>query len=360
MPNLSAYFYRKASLPMDSSLLVFAFLLLTSSFSTASSSAEVDTPNQLSAISEKVIEEFLDNANKSLTDGNTTNALSDLFTVNRMLGEFNVNSSFVDESNLIREAMHAVLNGDTNMALINIDKVSQQVHSKIQNASRTPNATIDHSEKAPTLVQSSLPDNITQIPNATIDHSEKAPTLVQSSLPDNKTSKTLGDTIRSSSIYTNPIFGIKMIYPENWSVKNFVYYNTSNNTIVAFFSPPKAGSQISNVSEMSSQFIPYLDIFVFDPKNISLAKIIENRINMIKNHDYFAIDESKEFSPKENMLAYLLVYSTTIGKEDLFKKLQLYTVFKDKVYLITFTSQENQFTSYLPIVLEMIKSLELQ
>ena len=55
----------------------------------------------------------------------------------------------------------------------------------------------------------------------------------------------------------------------------------------------------------------------------------------------------------------MLVYSTTTGKEELFKKIQVYTIFKDKVYLISFTSQDVLFSNYTPVVKKMIDSFEV-
>ena len=335
MSNLPVYFLKNASLVTFCSVLVFIYLFLSSTFSTISA-LEADTAKQISlASSDKVIKEFLDDANKSLTVGNTTKTLSDLFMVQRILAQISVNSSSIQESTmLIRETMQAVVNGHTNMALTNIGLIAQQLVAKTQ-------------------------DN--QTSNTTIIPSDKATPLVQLPLPDNKTSKILGDKSGSSFlIYDNPIFGIKILYPESWSVRNFGYHDVSNNTIVAFFSPSRTGSQVGNLSGMSEQFVPYLDIYVFDSKNMSLAKIIENRINRIKNYNYFAIDESKEFPFRGNSLAHILVYSTTIGEDELFKKLQVYTVYNNKVYLITFTSQENIFTNFLPTVQKMIDSLELR
>jgi serine/threonine-protein kinase len=93
---------------------------------------------------------------------------------------------------------------------------------------------------------------------------------------------------------------------------------------------------------------------------MSLAKIVGDRIDRIRNYDYFAIDESKELLLKGGSKANSLVYSTTIGGDELFKKLQVYTVLNNKVYLISFTSQESLFNNYLPIVQKMIDSFELR
>jgi serine/threonine-protein kinase len=158
--------------------------------------------------------------------------------------------------------------------------------------------------------------------------------------------------------YQNNIFGIKIRYPDGWSVRSYPYNNGSNNTVVGFYSPSKTASQLGNISGVSGHFVPYLDIFAFDSKNMSLDKIINGRINRIQNTSDFVLD-SKPFTLKGNHSAYMLLYSTTTGGDEFFKKMQVYTIIGNKVYLITFTAQEALFSNYLPTVRKMIDSFEI-
>jgi len=299
------------------------------------SSSQVDTENQSTLGSEKVIKGFLSDANKSLIDGNMTKTLSDLLMVQRLLGQIDDNSSSIEQSKLlIRDTMQAIINGNPNLASTNLGLITQQLVSQTQ---------------------------YNQISNTSNIPPENATSSVQSPLPDNKTLKTVDEAAGSDFlVYDNLVHGIKMLYPKSWSVRNFGYHETSNNTIVGFFSPSKTGLPLENISGVSGQFVPYLDIFVFDAKNMSLAKIVGDRIDRIRNYDYFVIDESKDLLLKGGSMAHILVYSTTIGGDELFKKLQVYTVLNNKVYLISFTSQESLFTNYLPIVQKMIDSFELR
>jgi hypothetical protein len=313
---------------------LFIYLFLLPILSTISSS-QVDTQNQSALDSEKVIKGFLSDANKSLTDGNMTKTLSDLLMVQRLLGQIDDNSSSIEHSKLlIRDTMQAIINGNSNLASTNLGLITQQLVSQTQ---------------------------YNQISNASNIPPENAIPSVQSPLPDNKTFQTVDDAGGSNFlVYDNPVYGVKMLYPKSWSERNFGYHETTNNTIVGFFSPSKTGLHLENISGVIGQFVPYLDIFVFDAKNMSLAKIVGDRLDRIRNYDYFVIDESKELVLKGGALAHILVYSTTIGGHELFKKLQVYTVLNNKVYLITFTSQEDLFTNYLPIVQKMIDSFELR
>jgi len=181
----------------------------------------------------------------------------------------------------------------------------------------------------------------------------------ESKVPSNETSKTIDNgTTMGFQTYQNNIFGINIRYPDGWSVRSYPYNNGSNNTVVGFYSPSKTASQLGNISGVSGHFVPYLDIFAFDSKNMSLDKIINGRINRIQNTSDFVLD-SKPFTLKGNRSAHMLVYSTITGADEFFKKMQVYTIFGNKVYLITFTAQEALFSNYLPTVRKMIDSFEI-
>jgi len=91
---------------------------------------------------------------------------------------------------------------------------------------------------------------------------------------------------------------------------------------------------------------------------MSLDKIIKGRINRIQNTSDFIID-SKPFTLRGNHSAHMLLYTTTTGSDESFKKMQVYTISDNKVYLVTFTAQEALFSNYLPKVLKMIDSFEI-
>jgi PsbP-like protein len=182
----------------------------------------------------------------------------------------------------------------------------------------------------------------------------------------NANNKNTTDNTSSSSnymTYDNPILGIKMQYPANWSVQEYPYNNSAAYHVVAgFYSPSKTASQLGNVSDRSSNFVPYLDIFVFSSNGMSLNDIVQQRINNFLNNADFAIDnnQSKPFTLKGNHPAYMLVYTLTVGGDEFFRKRQVWTVFEDKVYVITFTSQQAPSSNYIPIVDKMINTFEVQ
>lgn len=174
---------------------------------------------------------------------------------------------------------------------------------------------------------------------------------------------TTGNTSSGYLTYDNPILGIKMQYPANWSVQEYPYNNSAAyNVVSGFYSPSKTGSQLGNVSGVSGNFIPYLDILVFPSNGMSLNDIVQQRINNFLNNADFAIDnnQSKPFTLKGNHPAYMLVYTVIVGGDEFFRKRQVWTIFDDKVYVITFTSQQALSSNYIPIVDKMINSFEVQ
>ena len=187
----------------------------------------------------------------------------------------------------------------------------------------------------------------------------------QQQLPNgkNNTSSLVANTINNTSdflTYNNPILGVRIQYPSNWTVVENPYNPVANNTIVGFFAQTKTSSELGNISGVSGDFVPYLDIYVFDSKNISFDKIINGTINKFRNNENFVISETKPYAVKGNHPAYMLVYDAIVGGDEFFRKMQVYVMSgSSKIYLISFTSQQALFSNYLPIVRKMVNSFDL-
>ena len=264
--------------------------------------------------SQSILKTLVDDADEAMEKTNTTKTLLNLNIVLQALKESNENSSSIEATKLLlNDAIQALNNNDTTRASAYMGLASQQLvgvePSKVDTQSTTSNT----------------------------------------------------NTIASKNylLYENPTFGIKMKYPDNWSLRTYSYNLALNNTVAGFYSPSKTASELGNVSGVSGHFVPYLDIFVFSSKNMSLDKIIDSRIHRIQNYTYFLISESKPFTLNGNQSAYTIIYSINSGKDELFKKMQVYTIYGNKVYLITFTSQEALFAEYRSTIQEMINSFEL-
>lgn len=363
MLKLLLYFDKFAFLHLSSLAFTLIFLFLLFVF-TLISTLEGGTAREISIPSEKVIE-FLDDANNSLAEGNRTKTVSELLMAQRTLGQINDNSSSIRDSKiLIRDTTQALVNGKTDTALANLNLIYRQLANKLPSKETT--TSIPSMENKTALTVQISPSNETTVTtsNQTLSRPtpiEKTTQLNESTLPGNETSSTIyNETGMKYLLYNNRLFGIKIQYPESWTVRSYNYNKGGNNTVVGFFSPSKHDSHIENISGITRQYLPYFDIFVFDSKNTSLENVIKGRVNRILNHTYSEIIELKPYILKGNLSAYLLVYTATTGEGQLYKKIQIYALINDKVYLSTFTSQEESFSNYLPVIKKMIDSFEIR
>jgi hypothetical protein len=316
--------------------------------------------------SEDMIKVLLANASKAIESGDSNKAVQDLLAVQRQLALSNDSASNQDLRLLIRETVGALLNNRPDMAITNLDAINKQLFAQLLQPPKNmtfelPNI-IPERPPQPTTNENTT-NNVTSL-NVKTDALNKNPdnpnvtaqTILNNTEPAETTSN--GPASIRFLNFSNPIFGIKIQYPDSWSPRVYSYNNEGNSTIVGFYTPSKTASQLGNISGVSGQFVPYLDIFVFDSKNMSLEKIIDGRMKRIQNTTDVVI-ESKPFTLGGNHDAHRLVYSTITGGDEFFKKIQIYTIHNNKVYLITFTAQETLFSNYIPLVENMIDSFEI-
>lgn len=313
--------------------------------------------------SEDRIKVLLSNASKAIESGNSSKAVQDLLMVQRQLALNEDSSSNQDSRLLIRETVGALLNNRPDIAITNLDTMEKQLFFQLSQPPK--NITLEVPMISPEKPQSTTIENTTNNASSTnINTLNKNPN--NSNVTAQRTlnitepaeTKTSGPPSIRFLNFSNPIFGIKIQYPDSWSPRVYPYNSEGNNTIVGFYSPSKTASQLGNISGVSGQFVPYLDIFVFDSKNMTLEKIIDGRMKRIQNTTDVVI-ESKPFTLGRNHEAHKLVYSTITGGDEFFKKMQIYTIYNNKVYLITFTAQETLFSNYIPLVENMIDTFRI-
>ena len=328
---------------------------LFSIFVSYSSVSQLAVAQQISSSesSEGMIKRLLSEAIEKLDSGNSSKTVQNLLSVQRLIVQNNDNSTSTHDSMLlIRETVAAILNGRSDIAKTNLSWLDKQLIAQPQgNVSSVTShvvKTVPSNQSAGLINQTKA---VTSPVLKTVPSNQSAGLINQTKAVDNETST-------GFQIYQNHILGIKIGYPDSWYVRTYPYNNAANNTVAGFYSPSNTASELGNISGVSGHFVPYVDIFVFDSKNMSLDKIIKGRINRIQNTSDFLID-SKPITLRGNNSAHMLVYSTTTGSDESFKKLQVYTISDNKVYLITFTAQEALFSNYLPKVLKMIDSFEI-
>jgi hypothetical protein len=275
---------------------------------------------QQSFISDPTVKTLLAGAIENLQKGNVNNTLEHLNLIDKQLSSssLNQNVSSTQQQTIklfIQDAISALLDQDNNRAFVYLNLSAQ--HAGLQ-----------------------FSDNNTtnSIPSAT-----------------NLTNTTANTNILE---YNNPVFGFRMHYPSNWTVIESEYNPSANNTVVGFFAQSKTASELGNISGVSGSFVPYLDIYAFDSKNVSLSKIVNSTINNLRPQENFVVYESRPEVIGGNLSGHVLLYDAVVGDGEHFRKLQAYTIIDGNVFVITYTSQQALFPLYLSAVHRMVESFE--
>lgn len=305
------------------SCTLFTAVLILTMFATLSlSNTQIvqTTFSQEAPFSDPTVKTLLTGAIENLQKGNVNNTLDHLNLIDKQLSSptLNQNTSSTQQQTiklLIQDAKDALIAQDNNRAFIYLNLSAQH-------------ADLEFSD------------------NNTAD-------TMQSST--NLTNTTTNITIQD---YTNPVFGFQMQYPSNWTAIESEYNPSANNTVVGFFAQSKTASELGNISGVSGSFVPYLDIYTFDSKNMSLGKIVNSTISNLLPQENFVVYESRPDVISGNLSGHVLLYDTIVGDGEHFRKLQVYTIVDENVFVITYTSQQALFPVYLSAVHRMVESFE--
>ncbi len=147
--------------------------------------------------------------------------------------------------------------------------------------------------------------------------------------------------------YDNPSYGIKIKYPETWSVQNLE--NPVTGEVVTFLSPKESQANklqekltIKVLENFSGTLDQSTDLFKTEIKNRLLsAKIIDQASTILANK-------------AANQLVY-----TGKNEGNSLKNLQVWTLKSDRVYIITYTAAIDDYDKFMQTAQEMIKSFEI-
>jgi hypothetical protein len=146
-------------------------------------------------------------------------------------------------------------------------------------------------------------------------------------------------------LYENPRFGMTMQYPADWEKKEYNTNPSANNTIAEFIGPSD-----------SIVHTPLLSIFVYPSNGTTLENAIDETIKDIENTH---VNSSRLDTLDNNTKAYLLNY-TIDTSHAVFQKMQIWTEKSGYIYVITYTETPNRFKTYLPLVHQMLDSINIR
>jgi eukaryotic-like serine/threonine-protein kinase len=154
--------------------------------------------------------------------------------------------------------------------------------------------------------------------------------------------------------FENIAFGLRMLYPSDWSVtqvKSTLSPNASTSA-VAFFKAP-----IESLSDMYQENV-IINMKGPSPDNLTLRGYTENSLKTFSSMPNIRLLQSFP-NTLAGLPAHMVVYSENSEGIDI-HKMQIWTIAdNDTAYVVTFGAEKTQFSRYLPAVEQMINSIQI-
>ena len=165
----------------------------------------------------------------------------------------------------------------------------------------------------------------------------------------------------SFSIYENPTYGIKILYPAGWNKLEFGKITPDG--LFVGFSLPREGKPLSeiNVSDFVLENImigvtPSISVPSSFSKNTILRDFVNDQISSYKEEfaDFQIIKSN--ITTIDNNPTYQIQYTQKDGRAT-FDTLQIWTMSGNRIYTIIFNADPADYPTYLPIIQKIIDSL---
>jgi hypothetical protein len=165
----------------------------------------------------------------------------------------------------------------------------------------------------------------------------------------------------SFSVYDNPTYGIKILYPAGWNKLEFGQITPDG--LVVGFALPREGKPLSeiNVSDfILENILIAVTRIISDPSSFSKSTILKDFVNkQISSFKEgladFQIIKSNT-TAIDNNPTYQIQYTSRVGHA-IFDTLQIWTISGNKIYTMIFNADPADYPTYLPIIQKMTNSL---
>ena len=150
--------------------------------------------------------------------------------------------------------------------------------------------------------------------------------------------------------YENPLVGIKMQYPSNWTVSSSALRDYSD--VVAFYSP------LQNLSDaLPAQLVLSM---VRYSQNISLDEYTNLSLSALNRSQQFIVNESNPFTLANNP-AHRIIFSAISPTDQVnFNVMQIWTSIGNKLFILSYNAEAPKFSKNLPIIEQMLQSVEIK
>jgi eukaryotic-like serine/threonine-protein kinase len=154
--------------------------------------------------------------------------------------------------------------------------------------------------------------------------------------------------------FENIAFGLRMLYPSDWSVtevKSTLSPNASTSAVAFFKAPVESPSDVYQENVIINMKGP-------SPDDLTLRDYTENSLNTFRNMPNIRLLQSFP-NTLAGLPAHMVVYSENADGIDI-QKMQIWTIVdNDTAYVVTFGAEQTQFSTYLPAVEQMINSIQI-
>jgi hypothetical protein len=154
--------------------------------------------------------------------------------------------------------------------------------------------------------------------------------------------------VNGNLTYESPVYGIRIQYPDGWEI---LIQSTSNSSLSLRFNSP-----LENDTDIFRENV----LFVIDTisNNTALGNYTSAALTSYLEEDPdLKVNELSLTNLTNNSIpAYKLVASHT---QDGLEFMQIFAIKENELYTIIYSSEKTRYSTYLPIVEEMINSFEV-
>ena len=154
--------------------------------------------------------------------------------------------------------------------------------------------------------------------------------------------------------FENIAFGLRMLYPSDWSVtevKSTLSPNASTSAVAFFKAPVESPSDLYQENVIINMKGP-------SPDDLTLRDYTENSLNTFLNMPNIRLLQSFP-NTLAGLPAHMVIYSENSEGIDI-QKMQIWTIVdNDTAYVVTFGAEQTQYWRYLPAVEHMINSIQI-
>ncbi len=171
---------------------------------------------------------------------------------------------------------------------------------------------------------------------------------IQSIDNDTTTTESSVQSLGGSLVYESPVYGIRTQYPDGWEI---IIQNTSNSSLSLRFNSPR-----ENDTDVFRENVRLVINTVSN--NTALSNFTSATLtSYLESYPDLELNELSSTNLANNAIpAYKLVASLTQEGLDF---MQILAIKEDKVYSILYSSEKTRYSTYLPIIEEMINSFEV-